>query len=296
MDIPSIARKKQTIERNRIMKKELQFITIGLSFAVIGLVSAADEEPINVEITRAVVINGTANASSIGVAPSTITLGVTGADKVNAIGVAMQYQFLDSSGNPVNITNFQVTSATYTLVHNGIIIPNWTNVTHGAYNPIGDSSVPDLIAYNSAGTKVSTDGQQVVGTIIPTMSKFQILDQQITLGAARPKLMVAGDYYRLDRKWSFSYVYGGQSYTHVITPLQSYVKVLVLPDLPGFDQLEALGPFQIRLMASVDLVNWVPTNIEIPDPRPTDSQTIIALATIPGLAMNGKLFLRYQQP
>jgi len=270
------------------------------SIGLAGLVLAdTSTEPVNVKITRAVVINGNADASSLGVAPSALAIGVTGANNVDSIGVALRFQFVDKiTGAPVNVTNFTFSSATYTLINTGAAT-TWTNVADGAYNPAGDTSVPDMVSYDMAGAKVSADGQQIVGTTIPIMSKFELTNQLITLGAARPKFSASGQYYRLERTLGLSYTYGGQSYTHTIAPSDSFVQVTVQPDMVGFSSGGSVGPFQIRLMASVDLQNWVPVPVNgpIPYPLPIDPKVVIAMAptVIPGLTVNGKLFLRFQE-
>ena len=184
----------------------------------------------------------------------------------------MQFEFR-VGGVPVNVTDFNVSTATYTLTNSGSSTA-WTNLPHGAYNPAGDGSRPDLITYNAAGVKTSVDGVQVIGAnIIPVVSKVQVLDQVVTLGIARPKLTAAGQYYKLERSWTFTYKYGGNSYSHTITPSQSAVTVTVYDDIPGFTPGELPGPFPIstRLQVSQDLSNWVTfpsTEIFVPYPAP----------------------------
>ncbi len=271
-----------------------------VAIAISNTASAVDS-PVQVLVTPAVTINNPATAATIGVAPANALVGLTGCNNVSTIGAAMEIKFM-LAGQPVNVTNFKVTSAGYTLLRNGGPT-TWINVGHGSYNPTGDGSRPDFVAYNTAGIKTSTDNLALVGTNVPTVHKFQLTDQVVTLGTtARPVMSSIGNSYRLERSWVLEYNYDSVVYTHNITPAQSTVTVMVSEDLPGFTAGSSVGPFVIGLQVGTDLQNWViPPGVSVPYPRPTQVSEIIALApgsmTIPGLTTNTKRFYRfYQQP
>ncbi len=279
-------------------KQPMKVLCIVTASAALVSAALAADGP-SVIIKRAIVINGAADASVIGTAPSNVTIGITGCGNVNNFGTALQFQFVDGEGTPINVTDFKVTSATYTLYRDGVIVTNWNTVSHGAYNPVGDTAKPDLLFYDTTATQVSVNGTQVTGTNIPTGSKFQVLDQQVTLGtASRPKFTTVGQYYRLERTWTFTYVWNEQSYTRTLVPSETSVNIRVSPDLPGFNSGEESGPFMVGLQVSENLVTWVEVDAEIPYPRPTTVEGIEAFfprsKQIAGFANDQRMrFYRY---
>lgn len=273
-------------------------IAVLSSIAFITVASfALAQSPLTLAVKKTALVNGTADANSLTVPLSTASVGVTGCGNVATIGAALEFQFKNGL-IPVNVTGFKMTSATYTLVNSGAAT-SWTNVPQGAYNPTGDLSVPDMLTYDLAGNKTSVDNTAVVGTSVATVSRFQILDQEIVLGnTARPRFTTAGQYYELTRSLTFTYTYAGVVYNDSITPTQSAVRVQVQQDLAGFIPV-GVGPFPINLQVSQDMVNWKAVLVPIPYPRPTAVADIIALCPatvpVPGLISTTTRFYRFVQ-
>lgn len=218
----------------------------------------------NIKVDATAKPNGNADAASLQGDPlKYVAVVTTGANLITNIETAMQFQFFDSvTGNPVNVQNFKVTEAKYSLYRNDVAIPSWVFQPHGAWNPPGDSATPDLLAYNNVGAQVSTNDRQVTSNVaIPLVSKVQVLRQSISLGTpSRPLFAVAGDKYGLERFWTFTYTYQNVTYENQTLPLgQTYVEILVVPDIPNIPETtvdDGPGPFTLKFQVSENLGQW----------------------------------------
>ena len=288
-------------------------ILASLVFSAVA--SASTETPPTIVVKAVVAVNG---APTVATSPSKMTVANVGLSKITRIGTALQFQFVDSNGNAVNVANFKAARADSSLVRNGSPFGTWTNTPLGAYHPSSQGS-PDYYCFDASGADVSPSAGFVAGwngdgsgTTIPSMSKFLLIDQTITLGATAPnpvwpKLAVAGDYYSLTYNWVFSYTYNGVPYNNItLTPSQTEVMVKVVEGIPEFIGGEIPPPCTVELQVSDYMNHWVtPPGVVIPQPRPTNVLNIIALApattdvaglpTVPGLIKNPKRFYRYVQ-
>lgn len=248
-------RPNQPAQTNRMKIKTLMVLVLSTL-----VVSAA--KPV-IKVVATAKPNGVADANSlVGDPMKYVTVATTGANLITNIETAMQFQFTDSvTGDPVNVQNFTVSIAKYSLYYNDAAIETWAYQPHGGWNPPGDSSSPDLLAYNAIGTKVSVDGTQVVGTLIPSVSRIQVLRQPISLGtASRPLLTAKGHKYGLERFWTFTYTHNGITYTNESLDIdQTYIEIKVVQDIPdilGTPIDNGPGPFILRFQVSDNLAKW----------------------------------------
>ena len=224
------------------------------------------------------------------------------------MGTGLQIEFQSADGTPVNVTDVKFGRFEYTLIQNGAVV--WKDVPIGSYHPAPQGS-PDNYVFDSVGNDVTPTSGFVAGylgdnsgTTIPTMSRFQLLDQTTTLGTPdRPLLGLSGHYYSLVYNISISYTYGGVTYNKTLT--QSDTEVLVRMTDGLLEYVAPTDPSKqvpclVELQVSNDLVNWVTApNVVIPSSRPTLPLNIMALmpetTEIPGVPKIGKRFARYVQ-
>ncbi len=259
------------------------------------------DSPVKVVVSSAIVINGAPNPTNIPSYQSKITVADVALDKITRFGTALQFEFQDSAGNSVNVTNFKATKADHTLVKTGGIV--WSNTPLGSYHPDGQGS-PDYHVFNADGVDVTPTSGFVAGylgddsgTLIPIISKFQLTDQAVTLGVpTRPLLTAVGQYYSLSYNWVFSYTYNGVVYTRTLAPSETEASVRVVKGLSEFVGEDPPQPCMVELQISDNLVVWSSSGVFIPDPRPELAPNIIALfpkTTTWGSPL--RRFLRYHQ-
>lgn len=261
-----------------------------------GIVSAQPQ----IEVKRAIKIGSTSSSTFDAPTQHTIVVGQAGASSISSFQTAMQFEF-KIEGAPVNVTNFKVTSASWSLVRNGATL--WNKTPFGAYHPL-DQGNPDYLPFNMSGQSVMPTGtnQWVAdlngdgsGVIIPTISKFQLVTHPVTLGGVRPLLTTAGHYYTLWYEMSISYTYGESNYTRTLAPSETSVTLLVTNDIPGW---QGTGASEVILEISDNLANWQVAPISLPYPLPTVVPNIISLVpkttNVPGLGSD-KRFYRYKQ-
>jgi hypothetical protein len=196
---------------------------------------------------------------------------VAGASSVDYFGASMHLQFVDEDGDPVNVQNFKVTSLTHTLTKEGVPVTNWFEVPAGAYNAPGDTNRPDFVVRDRDGVQTSVNMTQVVGTTVSVASKFEALDQVVTLGTpTRPKLANIGDNYRFVRDIVFQYEFAGENFEEEHS---EEVLIRVIPNQSG----EFSGPGVITLQVSENLTTWFSPPVELPNVVPTLVSDVIAL-------------------
>jgi len=251
-------------------------------FFIVALATAMGSTPI-VVAKAAVVVNGAPTSANIPSLPSKVTVADVGLSGIVHIGTALQFEFQDSAGHPINVDNFQAARADFTLVGNGVTY--WNATPLGSYHPDAQGT-PYYHAYNVGGVDVSPASGYVAGylgnnsgVVLPTVSKFQVTSEMIPLGgeSGLPMFTMAGNYYSLTYTWVISYSYLGTSYTKTLSPSDTEVMVQVVAGLPEYSG-DPTKPAIIQLRVSDDLVNWVvPQGVVIPNPRPTQVLNIIAL-------------------
>lgn len=268
---------------------------------MVAFASADTTSPVNVVVKTGVAVNNSLPANSEGW-KAKVNVADVALNKVTTIGTGLQIEFQSSTGTPVDVTNFKVARAEFTLIQNGVTV--WNNVPLGSYHPVAQGS-PDYYVYNASNANVTPVSGFVAGYLgdnsgatVPVVSKFQVLDQTITLGTAdRPLLTASGQYYSLVYNIVFSYVYDGVAYTKTLTPVETEMLVRVTEGL-----LPSSSPCLIQLQVSDDLSKWVvASNVMIPSPRPTLQQhlntinLVPATTVVPGLNTNLNRFYRYAQ-
>jgi hypothetical protein len=255
-------------------------------------------------VQKNVVLNGAATSTS-NTTPDTVFVSPTGAASLNNFGVAYEILLMHpTTGAPVNVQDFKVLSATHTLKKEGVNT-TWVNIAAGSYNPPGDSSRPDFVVRNSSGAQTSVNLTAVVGTVVPTAHKFQVLDFNVPLGtAARPKLVSQGQYYTLIRDISFEYKYLNVLYTKTLSE-QVRVEVVdptkVLPETLSQETkdefINSPGGFKISFQVSQNLQNWFLVSVPLPVPFSGSVADTIALLpanqTVAGLTRNDLRFYRF---
>lgn len=275
-----------------IMKKHIKSLVIVLCTIVsffTGIQQVGAQA--NVIVQKNVVLNGVAS-STTATTPETVFVSPLGATGLNNFGVAYEIMFMHpTTGVPINVQDFKVLSATHTLQKEGVNT-TWVNILAGSYNPSGDSSRPDFVVRNTSGTQTSVNLTPVVGTVVPSAHKFQVLDFNVSLGtSARPKLVSAGQNYTLMRNISFEYKYLNTLYTKTLSE-QVRVEVVSLPQV--MDMTEG---FVLRFQVSDNLEDWFPVNTPLPNPFPDSIEEIIALLpaeqTVSGLVRNDRRFYRF---
>lgn len=258
-----------------------------LSLAIFA--SAETASPVNVNVKAGIVINGMPSGSSVGGWKSKITPAQNAVPhKITTLGTGLQIEFQSASGTPVDVTNVKFGKFDFTLIQNGKTV--WNKVPLGSYHPAGQGS-PDYYCYRKDGTDVTPTSGFIAGYLgdnsganIPVMSKFQLLDQTITLGVAgRPMMNLSGDYYSLVYDIELSYTYEGVMYTKTITQTETEVLVRMVEGLmeyiaPTSNEVPCL----VELQVSDDLANWATVpGVVIPSPRPTPAQFLNTINLVP---------------
>jgi hypothetical protein len=274
----------------------MKHILLTVPAACVALFSSVNAQQPIIKVVAAGVINGTADEASLSGSPARYhQKTLAEAAGITKFGTALKITaYSQSDGTtPVNVDDFTFTFNRYRLYHNAGLV--WDNQSLGAYNVPGDSSKPDMIARNAAGTRVSLNGTQTIGTQVDGVSTFLILDQEVTLGTqSRPFFTHVGESYRLERDLTVSFVYGGVPYTYTVPIEETRVDVRVYPN-------------NYQFQVSENLVNWypvtMPENKYVPYP-PFDSewnsgwiQDVIALLPASeshvNLSVNSRRFYRF---
>jgi hypothetical protein len=157
---------------------------------------------------------------------------------------------------PVNVT-YTLTTNRYRLYHNSGLV--WDNQSLGAYNEPGNSSKPDMVAYNTGGTRVSLNGTQTIGTTVANASSFLILDHEVGLGTpSRPYFSgPMGESYRFENDVFGTVTYLGNTSDFAVPVEQTRVDIRLYPN-------------NYRLQVSENLANWFdathPSNMYVPYP------------------------------
>lgn len=259
-----------------------------------------------VAVKRAIVVNkptssGTFNAPT----DHTVVIGQAGSNQVTSFQTALQFEFL-VEGSPVNVSNFKMTRGDFTLVRNGSIVPNWNKSAFGSYHPI-DQGSPDYLPFNAAGASVMPTGMNQwvsdlngdgLGVVLPSVSKFQVVNHPVGLGTTtRPLLSAVGDYYTLWYDIVINYQYGEGSYTKTFTPSETVVSILVTNNVDTWNG-GSTKPTKIVLELSDNLADWQVADVSVPTPLPKVVPNIIALVpkttSVPGLSADRR-FYRFKQ-
>lgn len=284
------------------------FIALILGVVVLPVTATPAVSPLKVVAKAAIVVNGSPTKTTIPTLPAKVTVADVGLTGIVHLGTGLQFEFQDSGGNPVDVTNLKIARADHSLVGSGV--QYWTNTSLGSFHP-DDQGSPDYHVYNASSVDVTPSSGFVTGylgdnsgAVIPVASKFQVTDQTIVLGgtSGHPLLVAAGNYYSFTYNLTFSYDYAGGTYTKTFLPSETEAMVLVTNGLPEFvlGDGELPVPCVIQLRVSDDLVNWViPPGVVIPNPRPTQVLNIIALfpksSAFPGQITAEYRFFQYFQ-
>ncbi len=259
---------------------------IALLFAAASATATPPPLPPTVVVKAAIVVNGSPTSTTVATLPAKVTVADVGLSQIVHLGTGLQFEFQDSAGHPVNVDGFKAAKAEHSLIGNGTAF--WTNTPLGSFHP-DDQGSPDYHVYNASGADVTPSSGFVTGymgdnsgAVLPPMSRFQVLDQTITLGgtSGRPLLAAAGNYYSFTYTWVFSYSYGGTTYTKTLSSSDTEVMVQVVAGLPDFFKGEegVVPPCLIHLEVSENLADWViPPGVVIPNPRPTNILNIVDL-------------------
>jgi hypothetical protein len=280
----------------------MKHIRLVCAFLICSPVYAGGSAP-HIEVRHAIKVNGGTSASTFDVQTDrNIVVGLSGANNINSFQTAIQFVCKDGE-TAVNVQNFKVTRGDFTLVRNGLTV--WDKTPFGSYHPISEGN-PDYLVYTTSAEVTPTGPNKWVsdlngdglGTIIPNLSKFQLVNHVVSLGSIpRPKLATPGDYYTLWYDMTITYIYNGTPYTRVFVPSETAVQIMVIADIPGFVNVGG-GPSRIDLEISDNLQNWQIAPIPVPHPRPAVVPNIIALVprttAVNGL-VNSRRFYRFTQ-
>jgi hypothetical protein len=278
-------------------------VIFSLMLSVCALQAGQATGPV-VVVKTAVLVNGMPSVANINSLPSKVTVADVGLDKIDKIGVAMEFEF-KVNGVAVDVQNFKATRADMSLVKQGVKI--WTDTPFGQYHAYG-SGGPYYYVFDSSGVNKTPLGGFVsgmndnTGTLIPVISKFRLLDLSINHGnSVNPLFSERGEFFTLVQNWTFTYQYLGLTYTKMITPAETEVSVRVIDGISEFVNSVPPTPCVIELQVSDNLVNWVTApGVFITNPRPTVPLNIIAMvpktSNVIGLVHgNSKRFYRYKQ-
>lgn len=253
-------------------------------------VSAALSEP-ELRITSVLMPNGVVDASAFQKARNGtpgfgqyVSIVPLGANLASYFETGLEFEFLHpDTGVPVNVQNLVIAadSAKYSVYKNGVAIPSMTFQKHGAWNPPGNTSIPDMQAFSVSGQVEPTNKvanlNQVPGSVFAEVHAIRIMRQKITLGtASRPLMSAVDDSYGIERFWKISFTFDGVSYERTLNLGKTYGEVRVVPAPPAVPvsklTAQGPGPYGVGFQITVDLQTWyeVPRLLlDIPNPYPS---------------------------
>jgi hypothetical protein len=277
-------------------------ITTTLSLLLATIVSLMAAEP-TVKVIAVIVPGATATEATLSTHGPTAALAVSGCNLMQKFGIAMSFQFLEN-GTPVQVSNFVIDSATYSVVRYRQSDSTAVTVLSNPFGSYisGGAARPLVLARNTSNVKVSGENVAIANTTLQGVSTFLMLEQEIPLNnGTRTRMAIVGDSYEFQWNIVGRYRYSNQDYSFPVTINSIKVKIQVVPNLPGFVPVTSAWS-AIRLHASTDLTGWFPVpEISIPQPLPLGVTELLALSsgkTVTGISQvdrQKKFFLRWEQ-